>query len=471
MKVSLLGSFSGGMGGMKFKDYSLKLKLGLLFTMFFLLYTISFLIQSYYINNQNNMGKLINKAGQQRMVLQKIVNDTLLVNDGNEFQKSELMKSALQYDQTLRWLLQENHVSSASQHLIKLFPLWEDYHDDIQSILRAEDSESLQKSSHSILIKSHFLLKETDYLVTLLETYAQQSIDQLQRISQLILFSNITVVIFAFWISSKEIIHPIVEVFHNINRIAAGQLNLDFMSVHRKDEIGKLKTSVNRMLTSLKQIEQTGFIQQAFLPEELMDKKFSVKRFYHASEYVSGDLFNYIWDPKMNTIKGYLFDIMGHGLITAIQTSSLRVLFEQALYKEGNPSEKMAWVNKEAIKYFTEDTFAAAFYFEFHFNCHMLVLSAGGMNQYVNIRNGQNSIRKVEGCFIGLANELEFEDYTEVFQSGDSFIFMSDGLSDHLFSWLSSDPSDISTIHEKLVTFATTHKNHDDMSAIFFEIK
>ncbi|MEW9672638.1 EAL domain-containing protein [Ammoniphilus sp. 3BR4] len=70
-------------------------------------------------------------------------------------------------------------------------------------------------------------------------------------------------------------------------------------------------------------------------------------------------IYDYIRNKESNIILGCLFDLMGHGLATALKISCLRVLFRQAAERNMSLRDKMAWMNKEAIKYFTDETFAA----------------------------------------------------------------------------------------------------------------
>jgi hypothetical protein len=46
---------------------------------------------------------------------------------------------------------------------------------------------------------------------------------------------------------------------------------------------------------------------------------------------VSGDIYGYEWDKDNNILYAYIIDVMGHGIATAMQTSALRVLFQQAV--------------------------------------------------------------------------------------------------------------------------------------------
>ncbi|WP_155837426.1 PAS domain S-box protein [Aneurinibacillus terranovensis] len=87
-----------------------------------------------------------------------------------------------------------------------------------------------------------------------------------------------------------------------------------------------------------KELILTGKIQAELLPLDFEND--TIRTIYQPYHYVSGDLYDYKLKKEKNVLFGYLMDVMGHGLATALQTSALRVLFHQILHKDFPLSDK-----------------------------------------------------------------------------------------------------------------------------------
>lgn len=218
-------------------------------------------------------------------------------------------------------------------------------------------------------------------------------------------------------------------------------------------------------------LQLAGRIQQGFLPKPFQSEYLVIDTIFEPYHHVSGDVFDYVWNEKQNVLSGYIIDVMGHGIGTALQTAALRVLCRQAMEKNLSPKAKLSWINREAMPYFAEDSFAAAIYFEFDFNRYVLRYSAAGINYFIATYDKQQGVVSIPGPFLGITTEIEFEEHELRFNPGNCFYFMSDGL----FELLGEDNEvglmDYQEAADFLRLMTKSSKRHDDASALCIHIK
>ena len=131
----------------------------------------------------------------------------------------------------------------------------------------------------------------------------------------------------------------------------------------------------------------------------------------------------------------------------------------------------MRWLNAQAPLHFAEDTFAAAIFFQLDFRCQTATISVAGINHFFAWNQQQTGLITKPGIYLGLVANAEFEEHKVSFQSGDCFLFLTDGLFDLLTDrsrFASADPETAWTI---LRNVTAEQKALDDASAIQIRIK
>lgn len=218
-------------------------------------------------------------------------------------------------------------------------------------------------------------------------------------------------------------------------------------------------------------LQLAGKIQKGFLPKPFQTDFMEIDTIFEPYQHVSGDVFDFVWNEQRKVMSGYIIDVMGHGIGTALQTAALRVLCRQAMEKSVSPKAKLTWINREAIPYFAEDSFAAAIYFEFDFLRNILKYSAAGINYFVAASANKQGVVGIPGSFLGLTADIDYEEHEIAFASGNCFYFMSDGL----FELLSADGAVGAMDYRAAVGFlrllTKSSKRHDDASALCIHIK
>ena len=167
-------------------------------------------------------------------------------------------------------------------------------------------------------------------------------------------------------------------------------------------------------------------MQRELLPVLADSARVKIRTFYHPVNFVSGDSFLLEWQNGGELLRGFLLDVSGHGLATAIQTAAINVLLREASAAKLPLLAQLQQVNAHAAKYFTDRAYAAIIGFELDLTQQELRYVGAGITQFY--ANG----RKIEtpGMFVGLWDEAEFIQGVLPVKAGDSFCFLTDGFTD-----------------------------------------
>lgn len=465
---------------MRIQDLSLKVKLGSIFTIALLLNFFGFYVMINFLDDHKHDSYLINLAGSQRMLTLQMVNEAYLIADGNPAYKTKLQATAAKFEKNQGDLIFGNDrsgihgikVPNIKAHLVEVLHEWHPFSQKLAKLINANEPSEKKRIAKEMQHDSALLLKRVNNITNQIERNSEHKVEMIKNIQISIMLVNLIIFLFAIWASIHHIIYPITDVIKLMKRVADGDVNVKKLTVERKDEVGQLAHSFNHMVSNLKHLVLTGKVQADFLPPELNNESFEIKTIYKPSEYVSGDFFHYIWDKESSKLYGYLIDVMGHGLDTALHTSHIHVLFEQAAHKHDlSLVEKVKWVNHESIKFLTNETFATGICFEFNFLTSSLKYVSCGINHFIASTNEQNGLITIEGGFLGIMEAMPFEEYEMPFQSGNYFNFLTDGLLDHFDVGQLQFSSSFQSTYEMLETLSNSTIISDDVSALCIIIK
>ena len=465
---------------MRIQDLSLKVKLGSIFTLALLLNFFGFYVMMNFLDDHKQDSSLINLASSQRMLTMQMVNEAYHVAGGNSAYQAQLQETAKKFEENQGDLIYGNNRSGVhginmpniKDHLVEVLHEWQPFSQKLDRLIHLNDPLEKKQIAVEIQQDSALLLKRVSNITNQIEQNSEHKVEIIKNIQMSIMLVNLIIFLFAIWASIHHIIHPITDVIQLMKRVADGDINVKKLTVERRDEVGHLAHSFNHMVSNLKHLVLTGKVQADFLPPEIFNESFEIKTIYKPSEYVSGDFYHYIWDKERNTLYGYLIDVMGHGLDTALHTSHIHVLFEQAAHKHDlSLAEKVIWVNHESIKFLTNETFATGICFEFNFLTSSLKYVSCGINHFIAMTNRQEELITVEGGFLGILETMPFEEYEMSFQSGDYFNFLTDGLLDHLDVVQLNSSSSFQSTYENLVHLSNSTIITDDASALCINIK
>jgi serine phosphatase RsbU (regulator of sigma subunit) len=178
------------------------------------------------------------------------------------------------------------------------------------------------------------------------------------------------------------------------------------------------------------------------------------------------------WRNAGTLLRGYLLDVSGHGLATALQTASFGVLLREAATSKLSLLGQMKRINARAAKCFAEGSYAAMLGFELDLTMGELRYVGAGVTQF--FANG----RKIEtpGMFVGMWDDPKFSMDTLSISPGDTFHFLTDGFTDALLqpenqSCWSPDGIDFDADVASLVRLAESGTLRDDATGICVKIK
>ena len=167
-------------------------------------------------------------------------------------------------------------------------------------------------------------------------------------------------------------------------------------------------------------------VQQGLLPE-LPDSPFvTIRTLYHPSHFVSGDSYHLEWRNEGKLLRGFLLDVSGHGLATALQTASINVLLRESAIQHLPLINQMRWINARAKKYFGKDSYAAMLGFELDLSARILRYVGAGITRFY--ANGKEIA--TSGMLVGIRKSPEFIEGVLPVALDDCFYFLTDGFTD-----------------------------------------
>ena len=177
----------------------------------------------------------------------------------------------------------------------------------------------------------------------------------------------------------------------------------------------------------LKRAEQ---LQRNFLPQDLDNDLLQIRCVFHSCTGISGDFYDYFWDPRERRLKGFLLDVCGHGVATGMQASLTAAFLWYAVHLPGSLGQKLRWVNEKALRYYPEDSFSTVFYFEADLIGKKLHCVTGGVNYFLAYCGGDSKTLEIASSLVGVDNKPLFKQQSFELKGGECFYFTTDGLFD-----------------------------------------
>lgn len=251
-----------------------------------------------------------------------------------------------------------------------------------------------------------------------------------------------------------------------------GEISVSLIRFHEKQvllfNVRDITDRIRQENQILSDVQLAAKVQRQFLPPSLLVPEIRVEGLFFPSHGVSGDIYHYKWDDGQKKLLGFVIDVSGHGLATALHTSLVLTLAKAALERPETLCKRVEWLNRQLVDWFTDDTFAAAIFFEADLNQACLRTVAAGMGYY--LRAGNNGLEKCKerGFFLGMFDHADYIEKVTRLQTNDSYYFLSDGISDMLEDplVLSRFQTDYDQNLELLEEIAARIARRDDSSAV-----
>ena len=220
----------------------------------------------------------------------------------------------------------------------------------------------------------------------------------------------------------------------------------------------------------LRDVAMAAGVQKDLLPRGFDDLLVSVDTIYEPHHLVSGDFYDFIWSEDHKRLSGFILDVSGHGVSSALQCIAVSTYFRDILNSPMSLDARLKWVNRHVLRYFTHETFAAALGFEFDFSRRTLTFATAGIYGFLTSAQALPQLVKRPGSLLGILDDPEYTEWTVPIQAGDAFYFMSDGLFDIVSREMDLPSSQYSQTVRMLRDIAASQGRRDDCSAVCVRI-
>lgn len=310
------------------------------------------------------------------------------------------------------------------------------------------------------------------------------------ELKEQLIFTILATVIVAIVINflALLLIRGILNSITSLTEIIKNTSNFNFtkkldgnIDIESNNQISSLAKEV---LNMRKQLKETGIDKAAVLQVISLDKESQIPEniefdsIYLPSKTVSGDFYIIYKIDEFKTI-GIIFDVCGKGVTAALNIYAFNILYKRAISKFYEPIEIIQNLNS-IVDEFLDDTYVAACCFSFDFEKNISKIASAGLNKFI-YSNNKNSYKEiaVEGPFLGMFKDNNFEQITINFDSGDEFYFYTDGLeyllSDNNFTkaFSNMDSREIVKFIEEKINFTKgkSSATDDDCTLISLRVK
>ncbi len=173
-------------------------------------------------------------------------------------------------------------------------------------------------------------------------------------------------------------------------------------------------------------------LQQKMLPEKgTVNGRISIEYEYIPCEMLGGDLFDVFQADDRSTVI-YIFDIAGHGVMSAMITMFVRQTVRAFAERGLHPSAVLEGLVREFNRLGLEsDSFITILYGVFNSDNNIFTYANGGHNPPMLLQGG--SARFVEGTGVpicSLAEACEYREYMLKLENGDYMYLYTDGITE-----------------------------------------
>ena len=253
-----------------FSSIKNKLSSIIVLSFLFMLFSVGMTLNN--INNQKDGSKIINMAGRQRMLTQKMTKESLstILFSGEQKDRytKELISTAKLFDTSLAVLLNGNDeirpISGKKiiGQLLKVKKLWATFYKNINIITNdALSSGEKQSALNYIETNNITLLKEMNNAVGMIETQFTNKTNTLMTILVIQMGIAFILVFVTFYLIQIFIVKPIKKTVQSIVQISSGDLTVQLEKTNGSelDElVNALNVFINNLSNSMNSLQIEG---------------------------------------------------------------------------------------------------------------------------------------------------------------------------------------------------------------------
>lgn len=212
-----------------------------------------------WIEGSKSYGTMINLAGRQRMLSQKMTKELLFIKAGLPI-STDFNKTKILFSETLEGLIEGNDelelppVSNADtkRQLLKVKDIWGDYSEQLDTALLQQD---MVAADLSILAKdSIVILKEMNKAVKMMEEESKVAITQLEYSAIGFLIFTLIVSVLAYVYFSKKVLKPIEHIRKLAESISKTQDLTLRINADSRDELGAVSLAFDQMIDTFQSV-------------------------------------------------------------------------------------------------------------------------------------------------------------------------------------------------------------------------
>jgi methyl-accepting chemotaxis protein len=222
---------------------------------------INFIGIQMWISSSRSNGTIINLAGRQRMLTQKMTKEAMFIASGFNV-RDDVAGTKQLFDKTLKGLingdselgLPPSKTPEIKAQLLKVEGLWSNFRSTIDSaVSNGLDSEAKKKALYSVSLE---ILKEMNKGVKMMEEDSLKAVDTLRNSALTTFLISLLVGGLSLYYLKKNIISALKDTVVIANRLKTGELTMEFKSI-RTDELGELQDALKDTVGEL-----SGIVKQ-----------------------------------------------------------------------------------------------------------------------------------------------------------------------------------------------------------------
>jgi methyl-accepting chemotaxis protein len=250
---------------------SLRLKL-LIPLLIILAFIVAIYVSTLWMTNlQKSDAVVINLAGRQRMLTQKMTKEALSIADGKIEYEKFIVNTVKTFDMTLKALrdggkapIDINDPDNPDKQIVlpparyqdiygqltKIIQMWGSFKNSIEKVLvsHGKDEQALEYVRENNVP----LLSEMNKAVTIFQDHAEAKVKLMKNIQLIFMILGIVIVLISVLYYESSIMKPVKSVLNSVEKLARGEVDLGYrLKVTTKDEIGKLSENLNVFMDRL----------------------------------------------------------------------------------------------------------------------------------------------------------------------------------------------------------------------------
>jgi len=470
---------------------STRAKLLAVFASFLLLVTASVAATWVSVGTQATDGLVINLAGRQRMLTQKMTKAVLGTARGQrEEYQSELAETVDLFEQALVALLDGGRAQYGNEivtlppttdtlirsQLQTVVDLWQRFRREVEALQVSEqESELLHSAVREIEALSPIILDEMDAAVRMYEAVARRKQGRLHGIQALFFTSAVGLLFTGYRLTQRTIVRPFSDLEAASERVARGDLegpimvesvassevlalgrsleNMRHELVSSGQQLRRSAADLHRNSQELdrahhelrsaeadlvekerleREMEVARELQQSILPHRYPAiPGFSCAARSRPARWVGGDFYDII-QLDNGSVGLVMADVSGKGIPAALYGALTRSLIHAEAKRCTSPRDVLLSVHRLLLEMTQADMFVTVFYGVLDPARGVLRYVRAGHDRPLLLRpsTGRCQLLTPEGMLLGILEQVRLEEAEEELLPGDLLVIYSDGITE-----------------------------------------